>query len=183
MNWNTREAMPEDEPHIYEVIHAAFGDDEGREISNLVCDLLEDQSARPMLSLVATSGENIVGHILFTATHLKEATTEIKSLILAPLSVHPEYQKKGIGGKLIKAGFELLQKEGVGLVFVLGDPVYYKRHGFTAAGTYGLKAPYPPPNEYFDAWMVKELQPGLMESAHGVVTCADALNHLRYWLE
>ncbi len=183
MNWNIRAAIPEDELHIFQVIHAAFSDDEGREISDLVSDLLEDQSARPMLSLVATSGENIVGHILFTATDLKESTTEIKSSILAPLSVHPEYQMKGIGSQLIKTGFECLQKEGVGLVFVLGDPVYYQRHGFTAAGTYGLEAPYPPPKEHLEAWMVKELQPGLMERAHGVVTCADALDHLKYWLE
>ncbi|MDD3313420.1 N-acetyltransferase [Pseudodesulfovibrio sp.] len=182
MNWNIRSARTEDEPIILRIIHAAFGDEEGPEISVLVSDLQKDQSARPALSLVATNGRDIVGHILFTATHLKNLTTKIKSSILAPLAVHPEYQKKGIGSQLIKTGFERLQKEGVGLVFVLGDPAYYQRHGFTAAGPYGLEAPHPLPKEYFNAWMVKELRPGVMKSAYGVVSCANALGQRKYWL-
>lgn len=182
MDWNIRLATPEDQPHIVDVIHAAFGEDEGQEISDLVNNLLEDHSARPMLSLVAVNKNRIVGHILFTATHLKDLTTEVRSSILAPLSVQPEYQKKGIGSQLTRKGIEHLQNEGVGLVFVLGDPAYYQRHGFTAAGKYRLEAPYKLPQEYFDAWMVKELQPGIIGSVNGVVTCANALDDIKYWV-
>lgn len=59
----------------------------------------------PELSLLAVVDNLIVGHILFTrATILGMEIYE--TLALAPLSVLPEYQNKGIGTKLIQAGLQ-----------------------------------------------------------------------------
>ena len=63
--------------------------------------------------------------------------------ILAPLAVVPDAQGQGIGGALIEHGLSLLQRSGVGLVFVLGHPGYYPRHGFEPAGRLGFDAPFP----------------------------------------
>jgi putative acetyltransferase len=73
--------------------------------------------------------------------------------------------------------------KGVELVFVLGHPGYYPRHGFTPAGVLGFHAPYPIPEKNADAWMVQELHPGVIGRARGKILCADAINRPEYWRE
>ena len=183
MNLQVRKALESDNQSISDVVIAAFGDVEGQEISDLISDLLVDQSAKPLLSLVATANGNVIGHILFTNTQLKHSQRMVSSAILAPLSVHPEHQNKGIGGQLIKEGLKQLKAMGVELVFVLGHPGYYPKHGFSTAGIKGFDAPYPIPPENSDAWMVQELHPGIIGGVGGQVICADALNDPKYWRE
>ena len=68
--------------------------------------------------------------------------------ILAPLAVKPVYQRRGIGGMLIKEGLHLLQAMGSEVVFVLGHKEYYPRYGFaTHAAHLGYLPPYPMPKE------------------------------------
>jgi predicted N-acetyltransferase YhbS len=185
MNLRMRKALDSDQQAIADTTFAAFGHTEGQEIADLVTGLSGDPTAQPLLSLVATADDNVVGHILFTNTRIAHAqqTEKIRSAILAPLSVHPEYQSQGIGGGLIKAGLKALAAAGVELVFVLGHPGYYSRFGFTPAGVEGLEAPYPIPPEHADAWMVQELRPGMIERTSGTVLCADMLNDPRHWQE
>ena len=176
---NIRETYDSDFNDVLFVERAAFGQNDEAE---LVSKLLKDISAKPVLSLLAFKGDRPVGHILFTRVNLtnSENTT---SAILAPLAVVPDAQRQGIGGKLIEGGLELLSRSGVELVFVLGDPKYYTRHGFQPAGCLGFEATYPIPEEHTDAWMVRELSPGVIGSASGKVICADTLNKPEYWLE
>jgi len=104
MNWQIREALDSDKRAISDVVIAGFGDVQGQEIVDLIADLLKDSSAQPSLSLVAISDGQVIGHILFTSARVKYSQRVVFSAILAPLSVHPEYQSQGIGGQLIKEG-------------------------------------------------------------------------------
>jgi putative acetyltransferase len=183
MNLQVRKAFESDKQAILDVVIAAFGDVQGQEIAVLIIDLLEDPSAQPLLSIVVTANDNVVGHILFTSAKIKHTQRMVSSAILAPLSVRPEYQNQGIGGQLIKEGLKQLKAMGVELVFVLGHPGYYPKHGFFAAGTNGFDAPYPIPPENSGAWMVQELHPGIIECASGQVICAQALNDPKHWRE
>jgi predicted N-acetyltransferase YhbS len=144
---------------------------------------LADPSAQPLLSLVATTNYNVVGHILFTNVRIKHSQRKVSATILAPLSVHPEYQNQGIGGRLINEGLKRLKATGVELVFVLGHPGYYPKYGFSAAGIKGFDASYPIPPRNSGAWMIQELRPGVIGDVSGQVICADALNDPKYWLE
>ncbi|MGK7896215.1 MAG: GNAT family N-acetyltransferase [Xenococcus sp. (in: cyanobacteria)] len=175
-----REATDLDLKDVLEVERLAFGRDEEAE---LVRDLLNDPSAQPILSLLAFKDDLAVGHILFTTAHLTNKQNTIAIAILAPLAIVPDFQKQGIGSKLIKRGLQLLSRSGVALVFVLGHPEYYPRHGFKPAGCLGLEAPYPIPQEHSDAWMVQALRPSVIGSVFGKVICADALNKPEYWIE
>ncbi|MDY7015859.1 MAG: N-acetyltransferase, partial [Cyanobacteriota bacterium] len=168
---------------ISDVVIAAFGEAQGSEIADLITDLLADPSAQPLLSLVATADNNVVGHILFTTARIKHSQRIVSSVILAPLAVHPEYQNQGIGGLLIEEGLKQLKAAGIELVFVLGHPGYYPKHGFSVAGIKGFDAPYPIPPENADAWMVQELSPGVIGQVSGQAICADALNDPKHWLE
>jgi predicted N-acetyltransferase YhbS len=178
-----RQALESDWSAISNIIMAAFGDEEGPEIADLVTVLLSDPSAQPLLSLVATADEHVVGYILFTNTHLEHSSRRVVSSLLAPLAVHPEYQHQGIGGRLIKDGLNQLKAAGVELVFVLGHPGYYPKFGFSAAGNKGFSAPYLIPPENSDAWMVQELRTGVIGHVSGQVRCADVLNDPKYWRE
>ncbi len=174
-----REALHSDLDNVLSVERAAFGSDEE---ANLVCDLLGDTSAKPIVSLLAFQENRAIGHILFTRARL-EAEPTLPCSILAPLAVVPDAQNQGIGGKLVKHGLQILAKSGVYLVFVLGHPAYYPRYGFKPASKLGFDAPYPIPEKNEDAWMVQALRPGATETFRGKVICADTLNNPKYWHE
>ena len=173
-----REASSSDLESVLAVETAAFGGDTEAE---LVRRLLTDPSARPTASLLAIEDGQAVGHILFTAARLSGHEGTIQVSLLAPLAVVTEAQSRGIGGQLIERGLQLLSNAGVGLVFVLGHPGYYPRHGFAPAGRLGFEAPYPIPDQHADAWMVRALRPGLIGALRGRVLCADEIDKPEYW--
>jgi putative acetyltransferase len=173
-----REATPADRAAVLEVHALAFGQEEE---SLLVDALLVDPSAQPVLSLIAEDQERIVGHVLFTNVKLVGPDIPPTASILAPLAVVPSVQGSGIGRELIERGCELLSQRRVGLVFVLGDPNYYTKRGFTAALPYGLEAPYEIHPE--NAWMVRALDEGALKHTQGKASCAYALAPEKYWRE
>jgi putative acetyltransferase len=95
----------------------------------------------------------------------------------------PDFQKQGIGGKLIEYGLQVLSESMVDLVFVLGHPEYYPRYGFKPAGNLGFDAPYPIPAKNADAWMIQALRPGVIGAFGGKIICAEKLNKPEYWRE
>jgi putative acetyltransferase len=172
------EATPADLEDVLSIERAAFNEPD---VAELVRELLDDASAEPRLSLLAWDGERPVGHILFTAARLEGASREVAISILAPLAVVPDAQGKGVGGSLIEHGIRRLEESGVELVFVLGHPGYYPRHGFVPAIRQGLFAQYPISPE--EAWMVRALRQGVVGSERGTVVCSDAMNRPEHWRE
>jgi putative acetyltransferase len=73
---------------------------------------------------------------------------------LGPVAVTPEWQKRGIGGELVRAVLAQAQREGAAAVVLLGHPAYYPRFGFRAAREQGLLPPAPWPDA---AWMACRL--------------------------
>ena len=175
-----REATESDLRDVLFIETEAFGKNKEAE---LVKGLLNDPSAKPVLSLLAFQEDRAIGHILFTSAHLANTQDTSSIALLAPLAIVPDTQRQGFGGKLIERGLELLSEAGVELVFVLGHPEYYPRHGFQPAGRLGYEAPYPIPAIHADAWMVQALRSGVIGSVRGKVVCADALNKPEHWRE
>lgn len=146
---NIRQEQPADYDAVYQVVKEAFADAEhtdGNE-QDLVVRLRESRSFIPELSLVAVEQEQIVGHILFT----RAAVNGTEVLALAPLSVLPQYQNRGIGQSLIKQGHIIAQKMGYRYSVVLGHKKYYSKSGYAPAGQYGIKAPFEVEDESFMA--------------------------------
>jgi putative acetyltransferase len=172
------EASSSDLEDVLSVERSAFG---GGEEADLVRDLLADATAQPVLSLLAREDEQPLGHILFTAARLDGPSHGVSASILAPLAVVPGAQRQGIGGRLIEQGIERIGEWGIQLVFVLGHPDYYPRHGFEPALRHGLAAPYTVSPE--DAWMVRPLRRDVLGRVSGSVACAEAMNRPEYWRE
>lgn len=135
-----RQETKEDYKKIYNVIKTAFASAEHRDGNeqDLVNDLRKGENFIPELSLVATIEDEIVGHILFTKIKIGDS----EELTLAPLAVLPEYQKQGIGGKLIIEGHKIVKKLGYHYCVVLGSENYYPRFGYVPTIKYGIKAPF-----------------------------------------
>ena len=144
-----RQELPADYPRVYQVIKAAFANAEHRDGSeqDLAAALRNSQSFIPKLSLVAMEDGKIVGHILFT----KALVSQTEVLALAPLSVLPEYQNRGIGLALIRRGHAAAAELGYGYSIVLGDSKYYSKAGYVPASRYGIKAPFDVEDENFMA--------------------------------
>ncbi|MBN3961187.1 GNAT family N-acetyltransferase [Nostoc sp. NMS8] len=106
------------------------------------------------LSLVAEVKNVVVGHILFSYIDLVGEKT-LQVLGLAPLAVHPQFQRQGIGSTLIKVGLEIAEAKGETIVIVLGHPEFYTRFGFQPSIIYEIESPFPVPEDVF---MVKPLQ-------------------------
>jgi len=183
MKVQIRKAVQSDPRVISSLVISAFGNTEGPEIDQLIADLLVDESAQPVLSLVATVDKNIVGHILFSQARIEQFDRDVSAALLCPLAVHPDFQSRHIGSQLVTEGLRQLSDSGVDIVFVLGHPGYYPRYGFSEAGTKGFEAPYPIPRKNASAWMVQELHPGVIGRSSGRVVCAAALDEPKYWRE
>ena len=172
-----RETSPADLQEILYVEQEAFHRDSEPQLTK---DMLSDHSAQPYVSLLAYIDNQPVGHILFTHARLTN-NPKVEVSFLAPLAVLPEFQRQGIGGALIKRGLEILSKSGIDLVFVVGHPQYYPRYGFTSASKLGFESTYSIPKEAADAWMVKELRSGIIDSVSGKVICCDVMNKPEVW--
>jgi putative acetyltransferase len=86
------------------------------------------------LDFVAEYNGKIIGNIMYTKAWLiDELGTEMDIISFGPLSVSPEYQRKGIGGGLINHTKNIAIKNGVKAIVILGDPHNYCKHGFKSS--------------------------------------------------
>lgn len=114
------------------------------------------------LSLVALlpSGE-LAGHIGFSPVTIDGA--DHGWFQMAPVSVEPDWHRKGIGSALIEAGIAALRGQGARGIGVVGNPVYYERFGFEAVADL---APEGPEKVYFRAMtMVQPCPAGVVRYA------------------
>ncbi len=148
---------------IHKVNELAFG---GRAEADLVDDLRKTDSFIPELSLVAIQNHKVIGHILFSQIGIKSKRRITSALALGPMAVHPQFQNKGVGTKLVVKGFEDCRRLGHSIVVVIGHPGYYPKFGFLPARDRGLEVSFSVPDE---AFMVLELIPGALKAAQGVI--------------
>ena len=158
-----RKETPDDFAQVARLIEMAFCQ---KNEAMLVEKLRHNKKYNPMLSIVADYGGYVMGHILFFPIVIKSRDSETESLALAPLSVSPEFQKMGVGGRLIHHGVKIAQEIGYGSAIVLGHPKYYSRFGFVPAIKWNIKAPFEVPE---DALMAMEFEQGALKNAGGIV--------------
>ena len=164
MEINIREELEKDYEVVERLTEEAFKNavhSDGTE-HLLVNRLRKSDDFIKELSLVAEDNGKVIAHLMLTKAKINNGDMSVETLALAPVSVIPEYQGKGIGSKLINVARRLGYKS----VIVLGHDKYYPKFGFVPASKYGIKAPFDVPDE---AFMVKELNDGSLIGVSGIV--------------
>ena len=127
-----RDETPRDEGAVRAVHRAAFPDEP---VTRVVDDLRRSGDAA--ISLVVEHEANIIGHVMFSRLQ-----APMRAVVLSPLGVLPDFQGRGIGSALVRAGLERARQDHWQAVFLVGSPVYYGRFGFSAAAAAGYTSPY-----------------------------------------
>ncbi len=169
MKLTIRQEQIEDYEITEQVVKWAFENAEqsDKREHHLVARLRKSDAFVPQLSLVAVKEDGqIVGHILLSEIKIINEEKAMTSLALAPVSVLPSEQNKGIGKLLIEQALKEAETLGYSSVVVLGHPGYYPKFGFTKASLWKIKAPFEVPDE---AFMALALQEKALDQVSGVV--------------
>jgi predicted N-acetyltransferase YhbS len=177
MELTIRKEEPKDYKTVFNLIEKAF---ELEQMSDhkeqfLVDRLRKSHAFIPELSMVAETENKIVGHILLTKLKIKNEQNEYDSLALAPISVLPEYQGKGIGGMLIKEAHRKAKALGQKSIVLLGHEKYYPRFGYKQADIFGIELPFHVPKE--NCMAIELIENGL-KGIKGIVEYPKEFNEL-----
>ncbi|MFJ8298141.1 GNAT family N-acetyltransferase [Streptomyces sp. NPDC094447] len=134
-----REETPDDHRAVREVHTRAFGGSD--RVPGLVDALRRAEAPLAPMSFVAVADDRVVGHVLLSATRLDAPRRIVDVLSLSPLGVVPEFQRRGIGTRLIAHALDAADRRGVPLVFLEGSPYYYGTRGFEGAAAVGFRSP------------------------------------------
>ncbi len=148
-----RDVEPRDFPAVRAAITHAF---DRADEADLVEQLRADGDV--LFELIEASDIALQGHILYSRLEIERREETLKAAALAPVSVLPAFQKRGIGANLIQAGNERCKALGCAAIAVLGHADYYPRFGFSAGAAESLDAPFSGPS-----FMALELTPGALQ--------------------
>lgn len=171
MDIQIRKETPEDYDQVHTIIQAAFKHEPHSDhTEHLLVDRLRKSGAFiPELSLVAECNGKVVGHILLTKIKINNDDASFESLALAPISVVPIEQGKGIGGKLINEAHSVAKNLGYSSVILLGHEAYYPKFGYQTASSFGITLPFEVPDENV---MAIELSARALDNVSGTVEYA-----------
>jgi putative acetyltransferase len=132
-----RHETPADYDAITQLNNLAFGETvQGRIISEL------RESGEALWSKVLLKDDDIIGHLMFYKI-LLEGEPIVAGL--GPISIHPNYQRQGYGGQLIRDGLKEANSAKYQIIFLLGHTSYYPRFGFSSELGAQYISPWPRP--------------------------------------
>jgi putative acetyltransferase len=118
--------------------------------ADLVTRLRDDFDSE--ISLVAEQAGRVVGHVVLSRMRVSAGSRALRALGLGPVGVLPGAQGSGVGSELVRSALAIAGTLGEEVVFVLGEPEYYTRFGFSAEAAAPFASPYAGP--YFMAlWL------------------------------
>lgn len=130
-----------DESNIRRIIESAFA-------RSAEADLIERLRADNalLLGLVAERPAGVIGYAAFSDLKIDTPKGTVDAVSLGPIAVAPAAQRRGTGSMLIRAGLSMIMREGAKIIFVLGEPAYYRKFGFATAAAAKFNSPYAGPN-------------------------------------
>jgi putative acetyltransferase len=118
---------------------------DGTDIVALIEEIRDSEYYIPELSFVAELEGKIVGHFLFSKFPLSSTPNgghgkacEAEIVMLAPVSVHADYLRQGIGTTMLKLGIEKVKEMRFKGITVEGNYLFYNRVGFRTSSEYGI---------------------------------------------
>lgn len=139
-NLTVRDLAPADEDAVKNLITAAFGTDREARLVHT----LRHCGALVLEQLAVDQDGRIVGHVAYsrvTPAAIGRGQA-MRITCLAPVSVAPDMQRKGVGTTLVRNSLEKLKDLGEELALVLGPPAYFPKFGFDADLARKVQGPY-----------------------------------------
>ncbi|MCH5204641.1 MAG: N-acetyltransferase [Oscillospiraceae bacterium] len=120
----------------------------------------------PELDFVIEADSKIIGNIMYVRSKLIDENGMVKTVLtFGPLSVLPEYQRKGYGKMLLEHSFVKARELGYEAIVIFGNPENYISSGFRNCKKYNVSLDggiYPVP------LLVKELKEGALDGKRWV---------------
>ena len=111
----------------------------GCDLHYLVHIMREHEDFIPELDLVVELDGKIVGNVMYTKAKLiDESKREKKILTFGPISILPEYQRMGIGKRLLEYSFDKAVEMGFDAIVIFGNPGNYVARGFKSCKKYNV---------------------------------------------
>ena len=149
---------------------------DGTDIIALVEEIRDSEYYIPELSFVAELDGKIAGHFLFSrfplspakeGGHSGAAGTEI--VMLAPVSVHADYFRRGVGTAMLNMGIEKVKEMGFKGITVEGNFRFYNKVGFRTSSEYNIFPTSGFPLEEPRCMMCRETYKGSLDGIRGFV--------------
>lgn len=120
----------------------------------------------PELDFVIEEDGKIIGNIMYTKARLVDETgAEKEILTFGPVSIQPEYQRKGYGKKLMEYSFLRAVQLGYDAIVIFGSPMNYVSRGFQSCKKFQVSLEN---GKFPAAMMVKELVPNALNGRRWV---------------
>lgn len=135
-----RTVTKNDFDEIYKFIKEAFKTAEvsdGTE-QDFVLELRKSENYLPELEFAAYNENLLIGHIMLTKQKLT-CNKPVNAVLVAPLSVKLEYRNSGIGSALMQHALKEAINQNYSAAFLIGNPEYYRRFGFSQCSKYNIK--------------------------------------------
>ncbi len=122
----------------------------------------------PGLDFVMEEDVKIIGHVMFSkAEIIKEDGTVLPAATFGPISIHPDYKRKGYGLKLLNYALEKAREMGIGVICMEGNIEFYKHAGFVVASNLGIHYHAEPKENEVPYFLAQELIPGYLNGIEG----------------
>lgn len=122
----------------------------------------------PELDFVMEEGGMIIGHVMYSkAAITKEDGTMLPAWTFGPISIHPDYKRKGYGLKLLQFSINKAREMGIALLCMEGNIDFYKNAGFVVASTLGIHYHGEPKEAEVPYFLAQELIPGYLNGIEG----------------
>ena len=119
----------------------------------------------PELDLVMEEDGKIMGHIMFSKAELVlDDGTRCPSWTFGPISIHPDYKRKGYGLKLLNYTLNKAREMGIGFLCMEGNINFYKHAGFGLASKMGIHYHAEPRDAEVPFFLAQELIPGWLKN-------------------
>ena len=149
---------------------------DGTDIVALIEEIRDSEYYIPELSFVAKLDGEIAGHFLFSRFPLSRTSEgehggakDTDIVMLAPVSVHADYLRQGIGTAMLKLGIEKVKEMGFSGIIVEGNYLFYNTIGFKTSSEYGIYPVSGYPMTEPRCQMCMETLPGSLKDKGGYV--------------
>ena len=122
----------------------------------------------PELDFVMETDGVLMGHVMFSkAQILADDGRIIPILTFGPISIAPDYKRKGYGLVLLKYALGKAKEMGFGAIFMEGNIDFYKHAGFVLASSLNIHYHAEPRESQVPYFLGQELQEGYLAGIEG----------------